>query len=188
MNFRAKKISLLFFMGFFMILEFIPNVLANGDEFDDSNAGDFGWVAVGLFSLSILYVIFYHSFINSSKLARRNEKFEGLRDINRKIFLKVKKPLSYLHYIAGLIAIGIILTHGITLIMIGESDTLKIILGIITASVYVYYVLLGLVIKVVLKKAKKLSKLKMTLYKVHTNLIIIMLIGALHIAHLALGD
>lgn len=178
---------MIFFMGFFMILQIIPAVLANGDDFDDGNARDFGWVAIGLFSLSILYVIFYHSFINSNKLAKRNPKFEGLRDKNRKIFLKVKKPLSYLHYIAGLIAISIILTHGITLIIIGESDTLKIILGITTASVYVYYVLLGLMIKIILKKAKKLAKLKMTLYKVHTNLIIIILIGALHIAHLIYG-
>ena len=185
---RAKRYKrILLIIAFFLIfIQIISISVAN--DLDDGNAQDMGWVSIGLFAVSILYVIVYHAFLNANKLARKNEKFNGLRDASRNVFMKAKKPLSYLHYLAGFVAVAVILTHGISLILIGGFDPLKITIGITMASIYVYYVVLGFLIKVVLKNPKRGAKLKKIFYKVHTNLIIIILVGVLHIIHLAIDD
>lgn len=155
------------------------------DEKDKGMAQDFGWVAVGLFAASIVYVIFYQVFINSRKLLPKNDKFEKRRDTIKKVFLKVRKPLRILHYFAGITAIIILFTHGISLI--GE-DPEKVVVGLTTATLYLFYVTSGILIKVVLKKSKKALKLKKFLFRVHTSLIILALIGSIHLVHLVIAE
>ena len=154
------------------------------DDFKD-RAKNLGMVAIGLFSVSILYVFFYQTFINSKKILPKNDKFEERRAKIQKTFLKVKKPLSLLHFFAGGTAIILLVVHGATLIVEGN---IKAILGLTTASLYLIFGITGIIIKVVLKKLKRLKKLRRTLFKFHTSLIIFIIIISLHIAHIAYGD
>jgi len=75
--------------------------------------------------------------------------------------------------------------HGTSLI--GEGN-IKAILGLTTANIYLYFGITGIIIKVVLKKLKKPKKLRRMLFKIHTNLILFILILSFHIAHIAYGD
>ncbi len=162
-------------------------VVAEDGEDDDfkDRAKNLGVAALGLFSVSIIYVFFYQTFINSKKILPKNDKFEERRAKIQKTFLKVKKPLSLLHFFAGGTAIILLLIHGATLIVEGN---IKAILGLTTASLYLIFGITGITIKVVLKKIKKLKKLRRTLFKFHTSLIIFIIIISLHIAHIAYGD
>jgi len=154
------------------------------DDFKD-RAKNLGLVAIGLFSVSIIYVFFYQTFINSKRFLPKNDKFEERRAKIQKTFLKVKKPLSLLHYFAGFTAIVLLLIHGTSLI--GEVNT-KAILGLTTASLYLFFGIVGIIIKVILKKLKKPKKLRRSLFKIHTNLIIFIIIISFHIVHIAYGD
>ena len=162
-------------------------VVAEDGEDDDfkDRAKNLGVAALGLFSVSIIYVFFYQTFINSKKILPKNDKFEERRAKIQKTFLKVKKTLSLLHFFAGGTAIILLFMHGATLIVEGNF---KAILGLTTASLYLIFGITGITIKVVLKKIKKLKKLRRTLFKFHTSLIIFIIIISLHIAHIAYGD
>ncbi|TFG20737.1 MAG: hypothetical protein EU530_02260 [Promethearchaeota archaeon] len=65
------------------------------------------------------------------------------------------------------------------------EDNEQALLGIITGSFLAFYVLTGLIIKVVLAKAKKAKKLKKYLYFVHRSLLVIFAVLVIHIAHVA---
>ncbi|MBY9021221.1 MAG: hypothetical protein KGD67_09195 [Candidatus Lokiarchaeota archaeon] len=162
-------------------------VANDGDEDDDfkDRAKNFGVAAIGLFSVSIIYVVFYQTFINSKKILPQNDKFEARRAKIQKLFLKVKKPLSLIHYFAGFTAIILVVIHGLSLI--GEGN-IKAYLGLTTASFYLFFVILGITIKVVLKKLKRPKKLRRTLFKVHTSLIIFVVIISLHVVHIVYRD
>ena len=166
----------------------VSSIAVAEDEEDNDfkdRAKNLGVAALGLFSASIIYVFFYQTFINSKKILPKNDKFDERRARIQKTFLKVKKPLSLLHFFAGGTAIILLLIHGTTLIV--ESN-IKAILGLTTASLYLAFGITGLIIKVVLKKFKKPKKLRRTLFKFHTSLIIFIIIISLHIAHVAYGD
>ena len=166
----------------------VSSIAVAEDEEDDDfkdRAKNLGMVAIGLFSVSILYVFFYQTFINSKKILPKNDKFEERRAKIQKTFLKVKKPLSLLHFFAGGTAIILLVVHGATLIVEGN---IKAILGLTTASLYLIFGITGIIIKVVLKKLKRLKKLRRTLFKFHTSLIIFIIIISLHVAHVAYGD
>lgn len=188
-NPRNKKLSFILLTVFLIVFLFISVSYAQEedeeDEKDKGMAQAFGWVAVGLFGTSILYVIFYQIFMNSRKILPKNEKFEKRRDRIKNVFLKVRKPLRTLHYFAGIIAIGILFTHGISLI---DKEAEKVIIGLTTASMYLFYVISGIMIKVVLKKTKKGLKLKKLLFKIHTSLLLILLIGSIHLIHIAIAE
>lgn len=187
LNQRNFKIVILFLVSLLVVTCVTQAVVAEDGEDDDfkDRAKNFGFVAIGLFSVSIIYVVFYQTFINSKKILPKNEKFEERRAKIQKTFLKVKKPLSLLHYFAGSTAIILLSIHGTSLI--GEGN-IKAILGLTTASLYLFLVIIGITIKLVLKKLKKPKKLRRTLFKVHTNLIVFVLIISLHIFHIAYGD
>ena len=187
LNHKKFKLGILLLLSF-IVLTCVTQVVVAEDGGDDDykdRAKNFGFVAIGLFSVSIIYVIFYQTFINSKKILPKNEKFEERRAKIQKTFLKFKKPLSLLHYFAGSTALILLLTHGTSLI--GEGN-IKAILGLTTASLYLFFVIIGITIKVVLKKLKRPKKLKRTLFRVHTNLIIFVLIISIHIIHIAYGD
>ena len=166
----------------------VSSIAVAEDEEDNDfkdRAKNLGVAALGLFSASIIYVFFYQTFINSKKILPKNDKFDERRARIQKTFLKVKKPLSLLHFFAGGTAIILLLIHGTTLIVEGN---IKAILGLTTASLYLSFGITGLIIKVVLKKFKKPKKLRRTLFRFHTSLIIFIIIISLHIAHVAYGD
>ena len=181
------KVSLLLMIFALGVICLSSTAIAEDGEDDDlkDRAKNLGIVAISLFSVSILYVIFYQTFINSKKILPKNDKFEERRAKIQKTFLKVKKPLSLLHFFAGGTAIILLAIHGATLIVEGN---VKAILGLTTASLYLFLGTTGIIIKVVLKKLKKPKKLRRTLFKTHTNLILFILIISFHIAHIAYGD
>ncbi len=190
LNKRYLKVVLIL-MIFTLGLICVSSIAVAEDEEDEEDddfkdrAKNLGVVAISLFSVSIIYVFFYQTFINSKKILPKNDKFEERRAKIQKIFLKVKKPLSLLHYFAGFTAIILLLIHGTSLI--GEGN-IKAILGLTTASFYLFFGTTGIIIKVVLKKLKRLKKLRRTLFKIHTNLIIFIFILSVHIVHIAYGD
>ena len=187
LNKRYLKV-LLILMIFALGLICVSSIAVAEDEEDDDfkdRAKNMGVVAIGLFSVSIIYVFFYQTFINSKKILPKNDKFDERRAKIQKTFLKVKKPLSLLHYVAGFTAIILLVIHGTSLI--GE-DNIKAMLGLTTASIYLFFGTTGIIIKVVLKKLKRLKKLRRTLFKIHTNLIIFIFILSVHIVHIAYGD
>ncbi|MHA1507400.1 MAG: hypothetical protein ACTSO6_01705, partial [Promethearchaeota archaeon] len=102
-----NKISLklvLVFTIFAFGLVYVSSTAVAEDEDDDDfkdRAKNLGVAALGLFSASIIYVFFYQTFINSKKILPKNDKFEERRAKIQKTFLKVKKPLSLLHFFAG---------------------------------------------------------------------------------------
>ena len=187
LNKRSLKIVLVFVI-FALGLVCLSSIgVAEDDDDDDfkDRAKNLGVAALGLFSASIIYVLFYQIFINSKKILPKNDKFDERRAKIQKTFLKVKKTLSLLHFFAGGTAIILLLIHGTTLIVEGN---IKAILGLTTASLYLSFGITGLIIKVVLKKIKRLKKLRKPLFKFHTSLIVFIIIISLHIAHVAYGD
>ncbi|UCC18700.1 MAG: hypothetical protein JSV62_11405, partial [Promethearchaeota archaeon] len=131
----VKKIAVLV-MGLLILNLLISKSLANGGG-NNGTARDLGWVALGLLSLVIIYVIFYQLFINSRKILPKNDKFESRRESIKKTYLKVKKPLSFLHYLAAFIAIIILIIHGVFLI--GNQNE-AVIIGLIVGSCYISFV------------------------------------------------
>lgn len=187
LNKRYLKVVLILVI-FALGLICVSSIAVAEDEEDDDfkdRAKNLGIVAIGLFSVSIIYVFFYQTFINSKRILPKNDKFDERRAKIQKTFLKVKKPLSFLHYFAGFTAIILLVIHGTSLI--GE-DNIKAILGLTTASIYLFFGTTGIIIKVVLKKLKRLKKLRRNLFKIHTNLIIFIFILSVHIVHIAYGD
>ena len=189
LNKHSLKIVLVFVIfAFGLVCVSLTAVAEDEDEEDNDfkdRAKNLGVAALGLFSVSIVYVFFYQIFINSKKILPKNDKFDERRAKIQKTFLKVKKPLSLIHFFAGGTAIILLLIHGTTLIVEGN---IKAILGLSTASLYITFGITGLIIKVVLKKFKKPKKLRRTLFKFHTSLIIFIIIISLHITHVAYGD
>jgi len=189
LNKHSLQLVLVFMIFFFGLVCASSTAVAEDEDEDNDDfkdrAKNLGVAALGLFSASIIYVFFYQTFINSKKILPKNDKFEERRAKIQKIFLKVKKPLSLLHFFAGGTAIILLLIHGTTLIVEG---IIKALLGLTTASLYLTFGITGIIIKVVLKKFKKPKKLRRTLFKFHTSLIIFIIIISLHIAHVAYGD
>lgn len=187
LNQRNIKIISCLILSLLVVTCVSQSVVANGDDDDDfkDTAKIFGIAAISLFLVSIIYVVFYQTFINSKKFLPKNDKFEERRAKIQKTFLMVKKPLSFIHYFAGLTALTLLIIHGASLI--GEGN-MKAYLGLTTASFYLTFVILGILIKVVLKKLKRLKKLRRPLFKVHTNLVFLILIIILHIIHITYGD
>jgi cell division protein FtsW (lipid II flippase) len=189
LNKRYLKIVLVFVIFAFGLVCVSSTAVAEDEDEDDNDfkdrAKNLGVAALGLFSVSIVYVFFYQIFINSKKILPKNDKFDERRAKIQKTFLKVKKPLSLIHFFAGGTAIILLLIHGTTLIVEGN---IKAILGLSTASLYITFGITGLIIKVVLKKFKKPKKLRRTLFKFHTSLIIFIIIISLHVTHVAYGD
>ena len=175
LNKRHLEVFLILTIFALVVIYVSSTVVAEDGEDDDfkDRTKNLGVAALGLFSVSILYIFFYQTFINSKKILPKNDKFEERRVKIQKTFLKVKKPLSLLHFFAGGTAIILLVIHGATLIVKGN---IKAILGLTTASFYLFLGTTGIIIKVILKKLKKPKKLRRTLFKTHTNLILFILI------------
>jgi hypothetical protein len=160
--------------------------LVNGNDNNDiiDLAEKLGWVAVGLIFLVIIHVFFYQFFIKSRKILPKNDKFENRLNKIKNLYMKVKKPLSFLHYIAAFTAIIIVLLHGIPLI---GNEAEKVIPGLIAGISYFIYLIIGILIKAVLRKSKRVMKLKKFLFKIHTHLIMFLIVGLISIIHIAVS-
>lgn len=180
------KIIVLWLLTLLILTQLISTSLANGGDDDvEDLAKVLGWAAVGLISVAILYVIFYQLFLHSRKILPKNYKFEKRRDNIKKVYMKVKKPLSLLHYFTAFTAIIILLIHGISLIEIEGGE--EAVIGLVAGSIYIFYIIMGFLIKVILRKSKKGIKIRKFLFKAHTNLIIFTIVGIITIVHIVIS-
>ena len=151
-------------------------------EWEDDDIKNLGVAALGLFSLGLIYVFFFQIMRLTLKLNKEKERNVVFKANYQKFFKVVRKPLQWLHYLAGTAAIVLLAIHGIGML---PEDNEKAVLGIVTGSFLAFYVLTGFIIKIILAKAKKAKKLKKYLFFIHRSLIVILIVLGIHIAHVA---
>lgn len=180
---KSKKYliyTLLIVLFVVVLLSFIQ--FGAADEWEDDNVKNLGVAALSLFSISLIYVFFFQILRLTMKLNKDKERNVKFKENYQKFFKGVRRPLQWLHYLAGATAIVLLAIHGIGML---PEDNEKAVLGIITGSFLAFYVLSGFVIKVILAKAKKAKNLKKYLFFVHRSIIVIFIVLAIHIAHVA---
>ncbi|NHJ46568.1 MAG: hypothetical protein FK733_02155 [Asgard group archaeon] len=166
------------------------NIYADDDEDEEDDdddledlSSDLGWASVGLFVVSTIYILFYQFF----KLTRRisdEGKLANFKTGYGNFFRKIRKPLLYIHYISGLLALGVLLVHGILL----TNDDSEAVIGWVTAGVYIFYILTGIVLWFKIIPPKKTPKLRKVVLFIHRSLILFVLIVVIHIIHLTIAD
>jgi hypothetical protein len=166
------------------------SIVADDDDDDDEDDDELediskslGWASVGLFAVSIIYIVLYQTF----KLTRRIS--DESRLINFKtnygtFFRKIRKPFLYIHYISGLLALGVLLVHGIIL----TKDDTEAVIGWVTAGVYIFYILTGLVLWFKIIPPKRKPKFWKAVLYIHRSLLLFVIIIVIHIIHLAIAD
>jgi hypothetical protein len=152
------------------------------DEDDDDKAKDLGVAAFGLFGISLIYPFFFQIQRLTMKLNKDKERNNKIKKGYQKFMKVVRKPLQWIHYLAGLSAIVLLGIHGIGML---PEDNEQALLGIITGSFLLFYVLSGIILKVILPKIKKVTKLKKALFAIHRSLILIIIVLGIHLAHVA---
>lgn len=154
-------------------------------ELEDDFVEVFGWIALILFGLAILYVIIFQINMNARRLFPKGSDRNDLKvkQING-FFAKIKKPLSYIHYFGGLIAVGFILIHGVSLI---SEDLDRVLFGLIAALAYTFYLISGILIKGNFAVLSKSRLNKKVLFKIHSNILLILIILVSHMIHLWLA-
>jgi magnesium-transporting ATPase (P-type) len=189
---RKKIWQILFFVAVLsltILLLISVSVSADDDEDDEEDddnedlSSSLGWASVGLFVVSAIYIVFYQSF----KLTRRiseESRLANLKTNYGNFFRKIRKPFLYIHYISGLLALGVLIVHGI---LLTDNDTSALI-GWVTAGVYIFYILTGIVLWFKIISPKKTPKLRKAVLYIHRSLILYVLIVVIHIIHLAISD
>ena len=153
------------------------------DDDDEDLSSSLGWASVGLFAVSSIYIAFYQTYRITRRLSKEGKQGETRQTITN-IFLKVRKPLLYVHYFAGLAALIVLLTHGIML----TDDDSGAIIGWATAGVYIFYIFTGILLWFKIISYKRNPKLRKAVLYIHRSLLIFAIIIAIHIIHLALVD
>ncbi len=184
---HKKNIFLSLFFIFLLSISISSSYARAEDEDDDGedNAKDLGEIAFALFAVACIYIAVYQIFILSRKLPKDNERAEQIKKKIGDFHKLVKKPLSLLHYGAASAAIIFLWIHGSALI--GEDNSMAAI-GLTTASLLTFFVLSGLIIKLTHGKGKVAITLKKVLYKIHTNLIIFLVVLIPHLIHISMED
>ena len=183
-----KKIQITIFLLVFITVSsfYVTQVYADDDDEDDDDFGkDLGNVAIGLFAFSTVNIIALYIFRISRKLLGEDEKNLERKKKITNIYQKIRKPLKYIHYVSGLAAVTVLLIHGINL---SSSDDFGIIIGWVTAGVYLLYVLTGLLIWLKVKPFWSSNKAKKILNKFHRSLILFLGVIIVHIVHVVVVD
>lgn len=152
------------------------------EDDDDDKAEDLGVAAFGLFAISLIYPFFFQIMRVTLKLNKEKERNTKFKKGYLKFFNVVRKPLQWSHYLAGMVGIVLLSIHGIGLL---SEDDGQAVLGIITGVLLAFYVLSGIIIKVVLVKVRRARKLKKILFYIHRSAILILIVLGIHIAHVA---
>ncbi|NHK30930.1 MAG: hypothetical protein FK730_06225 [Asgard group archaeon] len=172
-----------------MLLISTTNITADDDDDDEDDdefediSNSLGWASVGLFAVSVIYIVFYQAF----KLTRRISDESRLANFKTNygtFFRRIRKPILYIHYISGLLALGVLLVHGI---MLTKDDT-EAIIGWVTAGVYIFYILTGLVLWFKIIPPKRKPKFRKAVLYVHRSLLLFVIVIVIHIIHLAIAD
>jgi hypothetical protein len=185
---KKKKIFLILFI-FILIFTINPLVLADEEEEDEEDgegfAKDLGIVAIALFVASIINVGILYLYRFSRKFITEESSAIGIRETTRNFYLKTRKPLNFIHYFVGLAAVTVLIIHGIKLT---QKDDETVILGWITAGVYVFYILTGLILKLKIKPIWNSKKIVRFLNIIHRSMILFIGIIIAHIVHVLIAD
>lgn len=183
-----KKLLLLTSIFILIIFSslFLTQVHADDDEEDDDDFGkDLGPIAIGFFAFGTLNIIALYIFKGSRKLLGDEGKAGNTKKKISSIYQKIRKPLKYIHYASEGTAFVLFLIHGISLT---RSDDIGIIIGWLTASVYITYALTGLIIWFRIKPVWSSKSAKKVLNRYHRSLIVLLLVVVIHIIHIVLVD
>ena len=179
------------FINSFIFILFFTSILlvnANGEEEDedgDDFAKDLGIVAIALFVASVVNVGILYLYKLSRKFITEESSAYGINEATRNFYLKTRKPLNFIHYFIGLAAVTVLFIHGIKLT---QKDDETVILGWITAGVYIFYILTGLILKLKIKPIWNSKKIVRILSKIHRSMILFIGIILTHIVHVLIAD
>jgi len=175
-----SSIIFVFIISFSICLTTYAKPDDKGDD-DEDFAKDLAYVSVGLFAATGVTIIIYQSYKYSRKLLKDEGKSKELKDNIRNFYLKIRKPLNYIHYLVGFGALTVLLIHGIVL---SNKDETMVIIGWITAAVYIFYIISGTIIWLKIKLFWNSKKFIRILNKIHRSMILIIGIVVIHIVHL----
>ncbi|MHA1109901.1 MAG: hypothetical protein ACTSRE_02275 [Promethearchaeota archaeon] len=151
-------------------------------EWEDDTIKNLGVAAFALFAISLVYVFFSQIMRFTMKLNKEKERNVKFKENYLKFFKVIRKPLLIVHYLASTTAIILLAIHGIS--MLPENNE-QAVLGIITGSFLAFYIITGIIMKFILPKLKKAKNIRKYMYFIHRSLIVILIVLAIHIAHVA---
>lgn len=165
------------------------NVIADDDENDDDDdfediSSNLGWASIGLFALSSIYILFYQLFRFTRNFSKEDDS-SNLSSNYRAVFLKIRKPLLYIHYFAGFLALILLLIHGIFL---SGEDGGAVVLGWVTGAFYIFYIITGIILWLKVKPFWNIKKIRKGLTFIHRSMILFLLVIIIHIVHLFISD
>lgn len=152
------------------------------DDDDEDLSKSLGWAAVGFFVVSSIFIAIDQTYRLTRRLSKEGKQGERRKAITN-IYLKVRKPLLYTHYFAGLAALVVLLIHGV---MLTKDDT-EAVIGWVTAGVYIFYIFTGILLWFKIISSKRRPKLRKAVLWIHRSLLIFAIIIAIHIVHLAIA-
>ncbi len=155
------------------------------DDDGEDFAKDLAYVSIGLFATSAVTISIYFTNKYSRKLLKGEGKPQEVKKRITKTFLKIRKPLSYIHYIVGFGALTVLFIHGIYL---STKDETLVAIGWVTASIYIYYVVSGMIIWLKIKPIWNYKKAIRIMNKIHRSFILFASIVIIHIIHVILAD
>lgn len=179
-------LGLIIFISILLITS--SSVLAKDEDDDDDDDDDedlsksLGWAAVGLFAVSSIFIAVDQTYRLTRRFSKEGKQGERRKAITN-IYLKVRKPLLYTHYFAGLAALVFLLIHGV---MLTKDDT-EAVIGWVTACVYIFYIFTGILLWFKIINAKRRPQLRKAVLWIHRSLLIFAIIIAIHIVHLAIA-
>ena len=184
-------VLLILFVIVLIIQNSVISVVADDEDDEDEEDDDFedisenlAWASVGLFVVSSVYVLLYQAFRITRKFSDEGNMSE-FKNNYRNFFLKIRKPLLYIHYIAGLAALVTLLIHGI---LLTKGDDEPIAVGWATAGIYIFYILTGVILWLKVKPLWSWRKVRKSLLYIHRSLLLFAIVIIIHIVHVAIAD
>jgi len=188
---KNKFLYLLFFSLLSISLVLAPSYIQADDDDDgigligDDLAKDIGLIAIGLFAVGMINVVVLYVYKFTRKFLNDEGKTGKIRSVTRKVYLKTRKPLNYLHYLLPLAATTIIILHGVEFI---KKEQEVGIFGWVAVAIFLFFILTGAIIKLRIKPLWTSKRARKTLIKLHGNPLIFLAVIAVHIVHILLAD
>ncbi|NHJ86968.1 MAG: hypothetical protein FK734_16010 [Asgard group archaeon] len=178
---------LILLLGLMLVQLITTNTIADDNDSEDDDDEDLsqslGWASIGLFVVSSIYIVFYQTFKLTRKINSEG-RATGFKEFIANTFRKVRKPLLYIHYFSGLAALGVLLAHGILL----TNDDSEAIIGWVSAGIYIFYILTGILLWFKIISPKRNLKLRKVVLYLHRSLLLFAAIIIIHIIHVAISD
>ena len=182
--FRSRKfrIALLLLLAILLLPNFNYVHGEEDDEDDEVETSDLGWGAVALFVISSTPVMLLEISKRMIRILSNNPRYLQLRNLTRDFYRSVRKPFTYIHYFAGFCAVFVTVFHGLPLVVYDSSQSIT---GLVSVIAFILYIVTGLIAKIPISANRNLRTTRRIGRKLHTNLIIFVIIIILHIFHVA---